>query len=85
MSRYKEIDIITPTRKMKPLKISSLRCQKYTQISSSQDDNNEIAGDNTESTVRYKKFKAVGIRIQFSAFEKHNKTEQDLGLKCSAW
>ena len=65
MSRYKEIDIITPTRKMKPLKISSPRCQKYTQISSSHDENSKIAIDNTESTARYKKFKAVGMRIQF--------------------
>ena len=60
MSRYKEIDIIMPTRKMKHQKISSLRCQKYAQIYSSHDKN---------------KFKAVGIKIQFSAFEKHNKTE----------
>ena len=60
---------------MKPLKFSSLRCQKYTQISSSHDENIEIASDNTESKACYQKFKAVGIRIQFSAFEKHNKTE----------
>ena len=69
MSRYKEIDIITSTRKMKPLKISSPSCQKYTQISSSHDENNEIASDNTESKARYQKFKAVGIRFQFSALK----------------
>ena len=70
MSRYKEIDIIMPTRKMKHQKISSLRCQKYTQIYSSHDENNEIASDNTE-------IKAVitSLRLWFSAFEKHNKTE----------
>ena len=56
---------------MKPLKISSLRCQKYTQISSSHDENNEIASDNTESTARYKKFKAVGMRIQFQLLKSH--------------
>ena len=66
-----EIDIRTPTRKMKPLKISSLRCQKYTQISSSHDENNEIASDNTESTARYKKFKAVDSRIQFHRLNSH--------------
>ena len=71
MSRYKEIDIIMPTRKMKPQKISSLRCQKYTQISSSHDENNEIASDNTESTARYKKFKAVDRRIQFHRLNSH--------------
>ena len=60
---------------MKPLKISFLRCQKYTQISSSHDENNEIASDNTESKPRYQKFKTVGIGIQFFSFEKHNKTE----------
>ena len=49
---------------MKPLKISSLRCQKYTQ-------NNEIASNNTESTSRYKKFKAVGMRIQFQLLKSH--------------
>ena len=41
----------------------------YTQISSSHDENNEIASDNTESKARYQKFKAVGIRFQFSALK----------------
>ena len=50
---------------MEPLKISFLRCQKYTQISSSHDENNEIDSDNTENTACSKKFKAVGMRIQF--------------------
>ena len=49
MSRYKEIDIIMPTRKMKHQKISSLRCQKYTQIYSSHDD--EIASDNIKAVT----------------------------------
>ena len=69
MSRYEEIDIITSTRKMKPLKISSPRCQKYTQISSSHDEKNEIASDNTERKPHYQKFKTVGIGIQFSALK----------------